>query len=213
MPLRSLLGMARVLLDWLCDPKAAARVRIFPTREEQRLRLEQNHIGPDMPNASDATAGQQHAGRWPAIHPAVVHFPISLFPVSALFLILWFWRDSPFFLDATYWTFMFAALGAVIAGGTGILDYYNASYPEHPEEGATKISKLHVRTGVALTIIALVSAVYFLIEKPANDLALVKWFAIVVFLETMLVIIQGFLGGRLVYKYHFGVEPRHPQAT
>ncbi|MEO8945551.1 MAG: DUF2231 domain-containing protein [Gemmatimonadaceae bacterium] len=166
-----------------------------------------------MPNTSDATADQQHAGRYPAIHPAVVHFPIALFPVSALFLILWFWRDSSFFLNATYWTFMFAALGAVIAGGSGILDYYNASYPEQPEEGASTISKLHVRTGVAVTIIALISAVYFLIEKPVNDLALVKWFAIIVFLQTALVIIQGFLGGRLVYKYHFGIEPRRQRAT
>ncbi len=108
---------------------------------------------------------------------------------------------------------MFAAIGAVVAGGTGFLDYYNAPYPEHPEEGAPKIAKLHIRTGVALTIIALISAVYFLIENPVNDLALVKWFAIIVFLETVLVIVQGFLGGRLVYKYHFGIDPRHQQAS
>lgn len=166
-----------------------------------------------MPNTSDANAEQQHAGRYPAIHPEIVHFPIALFPLSALFLILRFWLGSDFFLSASYWTFLFAALGAVVAGGAGIFDYYNAPYPEHPEEGAAKISKRHVRLGVAITIIALVSAVYFLIEKPVNDLALVKWFAIIVFLETVLVLIQGFLGGRMVYKYHFGIEPRRQQST
>ncbi len=166
-----------------------------------------------MTDTGNADADRQHAGRYPAMHPAVVHFPIALFPLSSLFLILWFWQDSPFFLNATYWTFMFAALGAVIAGGSGILDYYNASYPEHPDESAPKIAKLHVRTGVAVTTIALISAVYFLVENPVNDLALAKWFAIIVFLETALVVIQGVLGGRLVYKYHFGIEPRHRQAS
>ncbi|MEO6778690.1 MAG: DUF2231 domain-containing protein [Gemmatimonadaceae bacterium] len=166
-----------------------------------------------MANTSNADANQQHAGRFPAIHPAVVHFPIALFPVGAVLLILYFWQGSIFFLNAAYWTFMFAALGAVIAGGTGFLDYYNAPYPEHTEEGASGAAKLHIRTGVAVTVIAVISAVYFLIEKPVNDLALVRWFAITVFLETVLVIVQGFLGGRLVYKYHFGIEPRHQQAT
>lgn len=107
-----------------------------------------------------------------------------------------------FFLNASYWTFMFAAFGAAIAGGTGFFDYYNAPYPEHPEEGAAKMAHLHIRTGVVLTIVALISAVYFLVQKPVNDLALVTWFAIIVFLETFLVIVQGFLGGCLVYKYH-----------
>lgn len=166
-----------------------------------------------MADTINTNINQQHAGRYPAIHPAVIHFPIGLFPVSAIFLILWFWQNSIFFLNATYWTFMFAALGAVIAGGTGFFDYYNAPYPEHPEEGAGKIAKLHIRTGVVVTVIALISAVYFLVEKPTNDLALVKWFAIIVFVETFLVIVQGFLGGRLVYKYHFGIEPHHQQQT
>lgn len=162
-----------------------------------------------MTNTSNADANLQHAGRYPAMHPAVVHFPIALFLLSTVFLILWFWQDNTFFLKAGYWSFMFAALGAVVAGGTGILDYYNAPYPEHPEQGAPKVAKLHIRTGVAVTIIALIGAVCFLVENPVSDLALVKWFAITVFLLTVLVIIQGFLGGRLVYRYHFGIEPRH----
>lgn len=161
-----------------------------------------------MATTVSANANQQHAGRYPAIHPPAIHFPIALFPVSAIFLILWFWRDSIFFLNASYWTFMFAALGAVIAGGSGFFDYYNAPYPEHPEKGAAKMAPLHIRTGVVLTTIAVIGAVFFLINRPINDLALVKWFAIIVFLEACLVVIQGFLGGRLVYKYHFGTEPR-----
>ncbi len=164
-----------------------------------------------MANTISATANQQRAGRYPAIHPLAVHFPIVLFPVSAIFLILWFWRGGIFFLNASYWTFLFAAFGAVMAGGTGFFDYYNAPYPEHPEEGSAKISPLHTRTGVVLITIAVISAVYFLVERPVNDLALVKWFAVIVFLETFLVIIQGFLGGLLVYKYHFGIEPHHGQ--
>ena len=105
---------------------------------------------------------------------------------------------------------MFAALGAVIAGGTVFFDYYNASYPEHPQEVAGRIAKLHIRTGVVAVAIASISAIYFLLAKPTYHLALVKWFAIIVFFETLLVVAQGFMGGLLVYKYHFGIEPRRP---
>ncbi len=166
-----------------------------------------------MASANNAKVNQQHAGRYPAIHPAVVHFPIALFPASAMFVILWFWRGDMFFLNASYWTFMFAAIGAVIAGGTGIFDYYNASGPEHAAAGAGKIATLHVRIGVVVTTIALISAAYFLVERPVNDLALVKWFAVIVFLETLLVISQGFLGGRLVYRYRFGIDPRQGETS
>lgn len=161
-----------------------------------------------MADTVSADENRQRAGRYPAIHPLITHFPIALFLVGAVFLILWFWRADLFFLNASYWTFMFAALGAVITGATGILDYYNAPGPEHAAAGAGKIASLHVRIGVLVTVIALVSAVFFLVESPINDLALVKWFAIIVFLETLLVMIQGSLGGRLVYKYRFGIEPR-----
>ncbi len=161
-----------------------------------------------MAEQISADKNQQHAGRFPAIHPQFIHFPIALFLLSALFLILWFWRADSFFLNAAYWTFMFAALGAAIAGGTGLFDYYNAPYPEHPAAGAARISTVHIRLGMALTTIALISAVYFLVKKPVNDPALVKWFAIVVFLEAFLVIVQGFSGGRLVYKHHYGIDPR-----
>ncbi len=162
-----------------------------------------------MESTTKTDPNQLHAGKYPAIHPAAVHFPIVLFPVSAIFLILWFCLNDLFFLNASYWTFMFAALGAVIAGGTGFFDYYNASYPEHPEEGAGRMAKIHIRTGVCLVVIALISAIYFLIEKPTHNVDLVKWFATIVFLETLLVFAQGFMGGLLVYKYHFGIEPRH----
>jgi uncharacterized membrane protein len=70
---------------------------------------------------------------------------------------------------------------------------------------------MHIVTGVILTVIALSSGIYFLLEKPMDNLSLVKWFAIITFLESFLVIVQGFLGGLLVYKHHFGIEPRQPQ--
>ena len=161
-----------------------------------------------MADTTSANANQQHAGRYPAVHPAAVHFPIALFLLSAVFLLLWFWRDTVFLLKASYWTFMFATLGAVIAGGSGFFDYYNAPYPEHPAEGAAKTAPLHIRTGVVMIIIAVVSAVCFWVKNPVNDVSLVKWFAIIVFLEAILVVIQGFLGGRLVYTHHYGIEPR-----
>ncbi len=90
-----------------------------------------------MENTTKTDPKQLHAGKYPVIHPAAVHFPIVLFPVSAVFLILWFCLKDLFFLNASYWTFMFAAIGAVIAGGAGFFDYYNASYAEHRRKGLT----------------------------------------------------------------------------
>ena len=186
---------------------AALFVPDIGLRLDSRLEPGINQTGADMANANNEGA-TQHASRYPAIHPAIVHFPIALFPLSAIFLILWFSGDNAFFLTAAYWTFMFAALGAVVTGGTGIWDYNNAPYPEHPEDGASGASKLHVRTGVLVTAIALIGGIFFLAKRPVDGSELVTWFAIIAFLETVLVMIQGFLGGRLVYRYHFGIEPR-----
>ncbi len=162
-----------------------------------------------MGNMNKTSTEQQAPGNYRAIHPAMVHFPITLFPVSALLLILWLWRGNIFFLHSSYWIFMFAAAGAVISGGSGIFDYFNAPYPKYKQSGAEKSAKMHIINGVIVTAIALASAIYFLLEKPMDNPGLVKWFALITFLESLLVIIQGFLGGLLVYTYHFGIEPRH----
>lgn len=165
-----------------------------------------------MDNRDLSTSGEQASGKYRAIHPAVVHFSITLFPVSAIFLMLWFWRENIFFLHAAYWSFMFAALGALIAGGSGIFDYFNAPYPKYKQRGAGKSAKIHIVNGVVVTVIALCSAIFFLLEKPMDNLSLVKWFALVTFLESFLVIVQGFLGGLLVYTYHFGIEPHRQES-
>lgn len=153
---------------------------------------------------------EQAPGKIQAIHPATVHFPITLFPVSSIFLVLWFWQGYIFFLNAAYWTFMFAALATLVAGSSGILDYFNAPYPKHKQSGAHKTAKAHIIIGVILTVTALSSGIYFLLENPIDNRALIKWFASITFFVSFLVLVQGFLGGLLVYKHHFGIEPRQP---
>jgi uncharacterized membrane protein len=151
---------------------------------------------------------EQASGKMKAVHPATVHFPITLFPVSSIFLLLWLWQGQAFFLDASYWTFLFAVLAALIAGSSGILDYFTAPYPKHKQRGAEKTAKAHIAIGVIITATALGSGIYFLLENPMDNPALIRWFTAASFFESFLVLVQGFLGGLLVYKHHFGIEPR-----
>ena len=55
-------------------------------------------------------------------HPMVVHFPIALTGAAFLFILLAWWRNNAFLEQAAYANMVFAALGTLAAGVTGIMD-------------------------------------------------------------------------------------------
>src|SRR5512139_3047013 len=56
------------------------------------------------------------------LHPLAVHFPLALWPTSALFdLLAWRWED-PLYRRAAYWLVGLGLLGAVLSIALGWID-------------------------------------------------------------------------------------------
>ncbi len=144
------------------------------------------------------------------MHPAVVHFPIAFFPLSSLFLALWFIQDrNPFYLNAAYWLFMAGALMILPVVATGIRDMLHTNVEDHhgtPRNTGYRTLFTHVIIGSATAFISTISALYFLFNKPMDESNLIPGFTLISLLLTVLVFSQGFIGGLMVYTHHMGVH-------
>jgi uncharacterized membrane protein len=137
------------------------------------------------------------------MHPAIVHFPITLFPLSALFVGLYHWQDNSFFLHAAYWSFMLGALVVLPVVLTGVRDWLHTRVEDIR---GYKRAYFHIIIGALIAFISTISGIYFLLHKPIAEPNLISGFSLIAVLLTLLVFIQGFIGGLMVYTHHMGIE-------
>ncbi len=64
------------------------------------------------------------------VHPLLIHFPIALLWVAALWEVFRIGRDSPFLARGVIWLLALGALGAVAAAGSGWLLGAHAGLPK-----------------------------------------------------------------------------------
>ncbi len=142
-------------------------------------------------------AGVQHMQN---IHPLVVHYPIALFSVAALFyLIAWIWESKSFALSA-FWVLILGTIsaGAAVAAGLqaeeGVV--ISASVRAHLLEHHEDL----MITTLGLSIFLAAWAVW---RRPFPR----KWRVLfmAVFLGLLIVMSIGAdYGGRMVYDYNAG---------
>lgn len=142
---------------------------------------------------------KHHVGH--PMHPALVHFPITLFPLSLLFLALMYWTDNAFHLHAAYWSFMLGVLMIIPVLLTGVRDLRHVHTDNIQSE---RLLYTHVYFGALISIISILSGIYFLLNKPFLNPELISGFTIISLLLTIMMFVQGFLGGLLVYTHHLG---------
>ncbi|HEY9688115.1 MAG TPA: DUF2231 domain-containing protein [Coleofasciculaceae cyanobacterium] len=136
-------------------------------------------------------------------HPAIVHFPISLFPISLVFLILYWARDNVFFLNASFWCFVFGAVMLIPVAVTGFLDMIRLK--SHSLE-AHKSLNLHMLNGILITLLALSGGLYFFLNSPMRDPSLLPAYSLLMGVLSLLVAFQGYIGAVMVYRQHLGVD-------
>lgn len=136
-------------------------------------------------------------------HPAIVHFPISLFPISLVFLILFWAQDNPFFLNASFWCFVFAAIAVLPVAITGFLDMIRLK--SHSLE-AHKSLNLHMLNGIVITLLSIAGGLYFFFNPPMRDTSLLPAYSLLVAVQSLLVMIQGYVGAVMVYQKHLGID-------
>ncbi len=135
-------------------------------------------------------------------HPRVVHFPIALSIVGALFIVVGALRKQERWSGYGQLSLLLGWLGIMVAVVTGLID--QASAPQSPDVAA--VINQHITAGIAL-LIAVGLALYWPLVNKKLWTTSARWgyFALLAAV-IILVLIEGWLGGRLVYHLRVGVQ-------
>jgi uncharacterized membrane protein len=133
-------------------------------------------------------------------HPAVVHFPLALYPAAVLFDILALTRDS----GATYtrgaFVLMIAATAmAAVAAVTGFAELMDIA----PESAAWKAAIAHMSVQLTAVTTLVVSLLLRLRHVDDAHPPLAAFGLGIV--GTLVLFVGGWLGGRLVFRHGAGV--------
>jgi uncharacterized membrane protein len=151
----------------------------------------------------EAAEKSSSIGLFGKLHPAVVHFPIALISVAALFEFVQMIRKRREPAGGTLPLVGLAAVSAVVASLFGwALEEYDGV------EGST--FNLHKWVGIGATVVSVVAALTALKAKSSGGALIVMRLAL--FLGAALVGGTGYLGGELVFgeNHIFGVFKKRP---
>ncbi len=130
------------------------------------------------------------------VHPLLVHFPAALWPASLLWDALGWWRGDALWWQMSYWSLALGATMAVLAAVTGFLEYLGLP----PGVRAMQTATAHML--VMLTATGAFVASWLLRSGTA---AAPPPFAVGLSLAgLLLLLVGGWLGGTLVYRYGVG---------
>ncbi len=142
----------------------------------------------------------------PNYHPIMVHFSIALMVVSFGVLLLGdlfktkliFYREC---LIVSRWCLWFAALASVFTVGAGFHAYYTVTH----DTMSHKIMTIHRNWGIVSFIIIWLAAVWSFMHYRRGE-TVNRWFAACLAIAVGLVMITGWYGAELVFRYGLGVK-------
>ena|SRR5687768_6628581 len=141
------------------------------------------------------------------LHPAIVHFPIALISVAAIFAVLSLFRNKDIFRRIAFWNLLIGTLGALAAVLTGLIELKHLVH----DDAIHTILEKHEFTGFAILILSIAILTWFWIRK--NKFGKKEYSVWVLFLVLGLAMVsyQGYLGGRMVFEKGAGVKPMESQ--
>ena len=136
------------------------------------------------------------------VHPAVVHFPLALYPATVLFDLLALTRgDGSLYTHGAFILIVGASLMALIAIVTGFAELLDIP----PESRAWKLAIGHMSVQLTAATILLVSLLLRLghIDDSRPPIAAI----VCAIAGTLLLFVGGWLGGHMVFTHGVSVEP------
>ncbi len=131
------------------------------------------------------------------LHPLFVHFPAALWPASLLWDALGGWRGEALWWQMSYWSLALGSIMAIPALVTGFLEYLGLP----PDARAMQAATAHML--VMLTTTSAFVASWLLRSGTAG--AAPPLLAVGLSLAgLLLLLVGGWLGGTLVYRYGVG---------
>jgi uncharacterized membrane protein len=138
-------------------------------------------------------------------HPRFVHFPIALALVGVLFVAVGLARanGAERWLWAGRWLVFLGWIGALVAGVTGLIDQSYA--PDRPavRDGINR----HITAGIALVVVFGLALYWPLKDKRLLTNRSRRWgYLALLLLGALLILVEGWLGGQLVYGLGVGIR-------
>jgi uncharacterized membrane protein len=138
------------------------------------------------------------------IHPLIVTIPIGLWSFALVADIMYLWRENPAWIWVAYYCLGAGCLVAILAAVVGMIDLFGVK-----DKGAFHAGSIHAAVNVVALI---VFAVDFYMRTghgpniPAPSSRVPFALSIV---GVALILVSGWLGGELVYRYGLAVNDRH----
>lgn len=133
------------------------------------------------------------------IHPALVHFPVALWPTSLLGDVVGLWGGDPLWWQLSFWCLALGLIAALPAIAAGLLDY--ASLPnDHPALGTANAHLLIMSGATTVFLVSLLVRAGPAAAPPPSSMVALS-FSLV---GMALLLVGAWLGGALVYRHGVG---------
>ena len=147
-------------------------------------------------------------GKWLGhpLHPALVHVPTGLFPAALLFDLMSLSNNAPdAFGRCAFWCIAVGLIGAVLAAPAGLADWWEIK----SGKPARRLGLIHMTMNVAVLVLMAVS-LYLRWrdpnDRPGDGIAGLATHALVLnVIANVVLLISGYLGGRMVFDEGVGV--------
>jgi uncharacterized membrane protein len=131
------------------------------------------------------------------LHPILVAFPIA-FLVAAFVTDLLYWRTmNSSWAQASYWLLWAGIITAALAALVGMIDFFSIERVRaHPA------GWLHAGLNVSVLVLSILNV---WLRKDNAETAILPWGLVLSALVTFLLMLSGWYGGELIYRYKIAI--------
>lgn len=138
------------------------------------------------------------------IHPLIVTIPIGLWSFALVADIMWLWRENPAWVWVAYYCLGAGCLAAVAAAAVGIIDLLGVK-----DKGAFHAGTIHAALNVVALILFGVNFYLRTGHGPSTPFPSSRIPFVLSIVGVAVLLVSGWLGGELVYRYGLAVNDRH----
>jgi uncharacterized membrane protein len=141
-------------------------------------------------------------GKWlkHPLHPALVHIPTALWPLAWIFDLVSQFSADNILVQLAFYAGSLGLLAALAAIPTGFADWTDI----RPEKPAWKLGLYHMGINVVVSILWAIN-LWLRLGSFQTDTSVPPSLVALSTLATLLLLVSGYLGGRMIYAYGINV--------